>query len=139
MADKRTDRGASTLELALLTPVLLFVILGVIQATMVFHARHVALAAAQAGARVAREQRSGNWQAAARHEGEQYAGKIGPGVLTRVHASAIADGDHRGVIVTGKAVQVIPFFPIPPVSERSEGPIECYRPDVGTGETCAGP
>ena len=43
--DRQRDRGASTLELALLTPVLLLVILAVVQFAMVFHARHVALAA----------------------------------------------------------------------------------------------
>ena len=138
MANKRTDRGASTLELALLTPVLLLVILAVLQATMVFHARHVALAAAQAGARVAREQRTGDWQTAARQEGEEYVGKIGPGLLTGVHVHPDAHGNVRGVTVSGHSVQIVPFIPFP-VSEHSEGPIECYRPDVDTGDACAGP
>src|SRR5262249_52586094 len=110
MADKRTDRGASTLELALLTPVLLLVILAVIQFALVFHARHVALAAAQAAARVAREQRTGDWRAAARAEGVEYVNKIGPKLLTKV--SAVPDGTAgvRGVTVGGDAVPIVPFF-----------------------------
>jgi TadE-like protein len=135
MADKRTDRGASTLELALLTPLLLLVILFVIQFALVFHARHVALAAAQAAARVAREQRTGDWEAAARQEGVEYVNKIGPQLLTGVSAVPNGDANVRGVTVGGYAVPVVPFFKFH-VSEHSEGPIECYRPDVGTGQTC---
>jgi TadE-like protein len=134
--DKRTDRGASTLELALLTPILLLVILFVVQFALVFHARHVALAAAQSAARVAREQRTGDWHAAARAEGVSYVNKIGPQLLTGVTAEPDGDADQRGVTVGGWAIPVVPFFKFH-VSEHSQGPIECYRPDVGAGTACA--
>jgi Flp pilus assembly protein TadG len=134
---RRTDRGASTLELALLTPVLLFVILFVVQFAMVYHARHVALAAAQSAARVARAQRTGDWQAAARAEAFSYVDKIGPQLLTTVRADMGEDQNNRWVTVRGNAVQVVPFVPLH-VSERSGGPVECFRPDVGTS-TCEGP
>jgi TadE-like protein len=131
----RRDRGANTLELALLTPVLLLVILFVVQFALVFHARHVALAAAQAGARVAREQRTGDWRSAATTEGVQYVNKIGPQLLTKVNAIPEEDvGRHvRGVTVVGYAVPVVPFFRFQ-VSEHSSGPIECYRPDNTLGQ-----
>jgi Flp pilus assembly protein TadG len=135
MVKQRTDRGASTLELALLTPVLLLVILSVVQFALVFHARHVALAAAQAAARVAREQHTGDWRAAARAEGIDYVNKVGPQLLTKVTARPEGDADQRGVTVGGEAVPVVPFFKFH-VSEHSQGPIECYRPDVGTGQNC---
>src|SRR3569833_4288637 len=86
---RRSDRGANTLELALLTPILLLVILFVVQFALVFHARHVALAAAQAGARVAREQRTGDWRSAATTEGVQYGNKMGP--QRRAKGSAIPE------------------------------------------------
>ncbi len=133
---KRTDRGANTLELALLTPVLLLVILLVVQFALVFHARHVALAAAQAAARVAREQRSGDWRSAATAEGVGYVNKIGPKLLTRVQAVPDGGANERGVTVAGDAIPVVPFFRFH-VTEHSGGPVECYRPDVGAGETCA--
>src|SRR5262245_47547726 len=133
---RRTDRGASTLDLALLTPILLLVILAVIQFALVFHARHVALAAAQAAARVAREQRTGDWRAAAQTEGVQYVNKIGPELLTSVSAVPDGDANQRGVTIGGNAVAVVPFLKFH-VSEHSGGPVECYRPDVGTGQTCA--
>jgi Flp pilus assembly protein TadG len=133
--DKQTDRGASTLELALLTPILLLVILLVIQFAMVFHARHVALAAAQSGARVAREQSAGNWKGTSEAKAREYVQQIGPDLLSGAAASAGGDQDQRWVTVTGTAVRVVPFLSFH-VSQRSGGPIECYRPDVGTGTTC---
>jgi Flp pilus assembly protein TadG len=138
LTSRRTDRGASTLELALLTPILLFVILFVIQFAMVYHARHVALAAAQSAARVAREQRSGDWMSAARTEAFSYVDKIGPELLTAVRADMGQDrNNNRWVTVGGYAVEVVPFVKFH-VSERSGGPVECFRPDVGTS-TCEGP
>jgi hypothetical protein len=134
-AGGRRDRGANTLELALLTPILLLVILFVVQFALVFHARHVALAAAQAAARVAREQRTGDWESAAKAEGVQYVQKIGPQLLTKVEAVPDGDENQRGVTIGGYAVPVVPFFKFH-VSEHSGGPIECYRPDVDTGDTC---
>jgi TadE-like protein len=134
-AIRRRDRGANTLELALLTPILLLVILFVIQFALVFHARHVALAAAQAAARVAREQRTGDWQSAAKVEGVQYVNKIGPQLLTKVEAVPEENAERhvRGVTVGGYAVPVVPFFKFH-VSEHSSGPIECYRPDSDTNQ-----
>jgi Flp pilus assembly protein TadG len=136
---RRTDRGASTLELALLTPILLLVILFVVQFAMVYHARHVALAAAQSAARVAREQRTGDWMAAARTEALGYVGKIGPQLLTGVRPRVGQDrNNNRWVTVSGDAVEVVPFMRFR-VSERSGGPVECFRPDVGGGAPCEGP
>jgi Flp pilus assembly protein TadG len=136
--DRRRDRGASTLELALLTPILLLVILLVIQFAMVFHARHVALAAAQSGARVARGQDRGDWKGAAEARAREYVQQIGPELLTGASARAGGDRSRRWVTVSGTAVRVVPFLTFR-VSQRSSGPIECYRPDFGAGTTCEGP
>jgi Flp pilus assembly protein TadG len=136
---RRTDRGASTLELALLTPILLLVILFVVQFAMVYHARHVALAAAQSAARVAREQRTGDWMSAARTEAYSYVDRIGPQLLTSVRPTVREDrNNNRWVTVGGYAVKVVPFVRFH-VSERSGGPVECFRPDVGGTSACEGP
>ncbi|MCA0308822.1 MAG: pilus assembly protein [Actinobacteria bacterium] len=47
------ERGAVTVEMVVLMPVLLATLFGGIQAGVVFHARHIAIAAAQEGARTA--------------------------------------------------------------------------------------
>lgn len=47
------ERGSVTVEMVVLMPVLLATLFGGIQVGMVFHARHIAIAAAQEGARTA--------------------------------------------------------------------------------------
>lgn len=48
-----SERGSVTVEMVVLMPVLLATLFGGIQAGVVFHARHIAIAAAQEGARTA--------------------------------------------------------------------------------------
>jgi Flp pilus assembly protein TadG len=132
---KDRSRGATSLELALLTPVLLFVILLVVQFAMVYHARHVALAAAQAGARVARGQDTGDWQSAAKSKAEAYARQIGPKIITGVVATPSGGADERFVDVEGEAITVIPFKRWH-VHQRAGGPTECFRPDRDGGVSC---
>ncbi|CNF09186.1 Flp pilus assembly protein TadG [Mycobacterium tuberculosis] len=138
----RPDAGVSSMEWALLTPVLLLVMLVVVQFAMVFHARHVALAAAQAGARVARTSPvGGGWEGAATAKATGSVREIGPDLLSGLQVRAGEENDERWVEVSGEAVQVVPFMTFH-VSQRSQGPIECFRPDVGSGTACqrgAGP
>ena len=54
------DRGASAVELAILAPALIFASLLIVQFAIWFDARHAALAAAQQGDLVAREDASVN-------------------------------------------------------------------------------
>jgi hypothetical protein len=129
------DRGATSLELALLTPILLLVMLTVVQFAMVYHARHVALAAAQDGARVARGQAQGDWKGLSEQKARSQVQRFGSRLLGNASAQAGGDANERWVEVSGEAVQVIPFFTFK-VRQRSGGPIECYRPDVDGGTQC---
>lgn len=130
------------MEWALLTPVLILLMLVVVQFAMVFHARHVALAGAQSGARVARTSPvGGGWQGAATAKAAGDVRRIGPELLSGLQVRAGEADDERWVEVSGEAVSVIPFMTFQ-VSQRSQGPIECFRPDVGDGVACqrgAGP
>jgi len=124
------------MEWALLTPVLILVMLVVVQFTMVFHARHVALAAAQSGARVARTAPAGGgWEEAATAKAAGDVREIGPELLSDLSVRAGESGDERWVEVSGYAVTVVPFMRFH-VSQRSRGPVECFRPDVGDGVAC---
>lgn len=126
------------MEWALLTPILILVMLVVVQFAMVFHARHVALAAAQSGARVARTQPAGGgWQDAAVTKATGDVQKIGPNLISGLDVTAGEANDERWVEVSGQAVRVIPFMTFN-VRQRSQGPIECFRPDVGPGTACEG-
>ncbi|WP_433328989.1 TadE family protein [Spirillospora sp. CA-294931] len=126
------------MELAILTPVLILVFMTVVQFAFVYHARHVALAAAQSGARVARTQpEGGGWQDAAETKAAGDVRKIGPKLITGLRVSSGEVGDQRFVEVSGQAVKLIPFMGFK-VVQRSQGPIECFRPDVGSGTACEG-
>jgi Flp pilus assembly protein TadG len=131
------DSGASSLEWALLTPFLIAFIMFVVQFAMVYHAHHVALAAAQSGARVARTDGSSTWQAKAERQATDSVAQVGPGLLLNTTAVASGDQRNRYVLVTGQAVAIVPLMTFN-VSEHAGGPRECFRPDVGGGTTCQG-
>jgi len=131
------ERGASAVELAMLTPLLIIIIAGTIQFAMLYHARHVALAAAQAGARVARATAgdpAGNWQEPARTKTFDYLRTIGPNLLeapTAQPLERVIGGQpvDVGIQVRGTAVRVIPFLTLT-VTEQSRGPVERFIPDT---------
>lgn len=115
---------------------LLLLIVLTLQFAMAFHARHVALAAAREGARVARNEDSANWEGLARERALAYVRHIGPRLLESPSVSAAEVGiEEREVVVRGVAVRVVPFLDFEVVA-RSRGPEECFRPDVGGGVRC---
>ncbi|WP_169729447.1 TadE family protein [Thermoactinospora rubra] len=125
-------------ELALLMPVILAVSLLIVQAALWFHGRQVAEAAAREGARVARAAPvdSGSWEADAEAKAMDLVHAVGPRLLSDARATATTRGaDERWVTVSGSAVQVIPLLPelAFTVTARSGGPVECFRPDDGSG------
>ncbi|HZD38761.1 MAG TPA: TadE family protein [Actinomycetes bacterium] len=125
------------MELAMLTPLLIIVIAGTIQFAMLYHARHVALAAAQAGARVARATAAdpqAPWEERARAKTTDYLQTIGPRLLQqpvtvtpleRFQGGQLVD---VGIEVRATAVRVVPFLTLQ-VTERSRGPVERFIPD----------
>src|SRR6201992_3699966 len=64
---RRDDRGSNVVELAILAPGFLAIIMLIVQFALWFNARQAALASAQAGAQVAREDAAtnGDWPALA--------------------------------------------------------------------------
>ena len=76
------DSGASSIELVLLAPLVILSILLVGQFAMWYQARHVAIAAAQAGARVARDTAQGlPWEDPATTAARSYARQLGGSLL----------------------------------------------------------
>ena len=134
------DRGASSIEWAILTPILVFVMLYVVQFGMIYHAQHIALSAAQAGARNARQQPE-QWNPGAAEQTTRTAiDQMGASLLHDVNIVATEqDGYTRSVVVTGPAVNVFPI-PLPfldlQITKTSQGAIECFRPDVGEATEC---
>jgi len=132
------DHGASAIELAILAPMLLVLIWLAIQYALYYQGRQVALAAAQVGARVAREEAETvpGWQANARNQAESYYNGLGTKVLGNgITAQAIRNGSNVQVTVTGQAASILFGLPLP-IHETAGGPIECFRPDLNGGQQC---
>ena len=132
------DRGASAIELAILAPALLIISMLIIQWALWFEARGVALAAAQAGARTAREQVPG-WPAQSRTDAEDFYGRVGTKLISGLAASVTPAGGQPSqvyVSVTGQIPTLIPFIQPLTVTEKAGGPVECFRPAQTGGAKC---
>ena len=129
------DRGASAVELAILAPALLFATMLIVQFALWFDARHAALAAAQAGARVARAEAAANprWGADAQQEATRYYDALGTKLLTGVHVPPpVRDGANRVyVTVTGQVAGILPWHMT--IQQTAGGPVECFRAAGGGG------
>ncbi len=132
-----SDRGASAVELAILAPALIFVSLLIVQFAIWFDARHAALAAAQQGDLVARENAAtnpGGWQGVAQNAATSYYHGLDTALISAVTARA-APGQAAGTVsvtVRGKMTGIWPLT----ISETVTGPIECFRTQVSQGAAC---
>jgi Flp pilus assembly protein TadG len=121
------DRGSSSVELVLLAPALMFAIFLLIQAALYMHARHVALAGAQQGARLARTSSAdSNALEQVRAATGSYLRQLGGGVLSDSQVSVSNANGIARVDVTGRAVSIIPGITLT-VRAHSAGPTEAFR------------
>lgn len=121
---RRDERGVSSVELVLYTPLLMFAIFLVVQFAMVYLGNNAASAVAREAARVART--TGD-PGQAHQAGVQYAANIGKGVLEDydVKVTMLDNGERVRVTVTGHAQEISPVG-VPLVSQTVEGPIERF-------------
>lgn len=131
------ERGVSAIEFVLLTPLLFFLLFGTVQFALYFYARHVAIAAAQEGDRVAREERADpneNWSSDAVAKANDWIGQLAPSLLA---GSGVNAGESGPVGRDGWTVSVT--VSVPPllswggvtVTETSSGPVEQFIQDTG--------
>lgn len=124
---RRDDRGSSAIELVLLTPLLIAMIFGIVQAGLVWHARHVAVAAAQQGARLARADTGAPLDpSAVRAQTIAYLHKLGADLVGDPVVQVTRSGGWVTVTVTGHAVSLLPGGTLT-VHGVSRGPIEEFR------------
>jgi Flp pilus assembly protein TadG len=130
------DRGASAVELAILAPALIFASLLIVQFAIWFDARHAALAAAQQGDLVAREDASvnpGGWQGLAESAATSYYRGLNTSLISGVTAQAApAANGMVSVTIKGKLTGIWPLT----ISETVTGPIECFRTQASQGVAC---
>jgi Flp pilus assembly protein TadG len=119
------DRGSVSLELAIVFPALLLIVTALIQYALWFHARSLALAAAQQGVSVARAYHS--TPAAGRGSALAFIAEHGADTLLNPDAttSTPATGQVQ-VIVTGWSVSVLPGVAGIAVSQSAAGPLERF-------------
>jgi Flp pilus assembly protein TadG len=104
----RDEGGASAVELVLYMPILMFTILFAVQFSLVYLGGQVASGAAREAARTARVTGdAGQAQA------------VGERIVRQIR-----------VTVSGQASKILPFLPIPRVSETVEGPVERFVQDT---------
>ena len=132
------ERGSSAVELAVLAPALMMICMLILQFGLWFNARQVALAAAQAGALVAREQAATNpdWAGAAQGAAARYYDSLHTSLLGRLTAHASGNtGTAVFVTVRGPlAYSVFGFFGLDlTISATAGGPVECFRPPGQNG------
>ena len=123
----RDEGGASAVELVLYMPILMFTILFAVQFSLVYLGGQVASGAAREAARTARV--TGN-AGQAQAVGERIVRQIGRGVLDDARVEPRVGAEQARVTVSGQASQILPFLPIPRVSETVEGPVERFVQDA---------
>lgn len=121
---RRREAGSASVEIAILFPLLLLLMLAVAQFGFWYHARHVALAAAEEGARAARVDTGTATAGAAR--AERFVHDLGAFFILNLEVGAARDQDIARVEVSGQARNVIPGLRLP-IREASQGPVERFR------------
>lgn len=123
----RRDEAASTsVEAVLLTPVLLFAVMLIVQFGLWFHAEHVVQAAAREGVRAARVESS--TAEVGRDRALAVVAATGPGTVREPQVTARIDAGRATVAVSGRAAQVIPGFSLP-VRAVATGDVERFTVD----------
>jgi Flp pilus assembly protein TadG len=135
--DRDADRGSSAIELAIFGFVIIFASMLLVEYGLWFEARHAALAAAQQGDLVARENAftdQQGWKSLAATAAHSYYLGLDTGVLSGVTATAYPGGQPDTVTVElkGSLNAVISL----PIDVTVTGPVECFRTDVSQGTAC---
>ncbi|MFF6969359.1 TadE family protein [Streptomyces anthocyanicus] len=116
------DRGDASIQMAIVFPFVLLATIAVIQASMWYYARQIALTAAREGVTAARTYQAGpaDGTARARQVLERTAGDS----LLSVSVSARSDGERVRVQVSGTAQSMIPGVPGLTITQSASGPVE---------------
>lgn len=125
LARGRCERGSTSLELVVAFPLVLLLIFGGLQAALYYHARNVALSAAQEGLRVARAESGSAATGAAR--AQEFVNEAGgPDVLSQLTVSPSRTTTAASITVAGRSFSVLPGIPGFWVTQTAEAPVERF-------------
>jgi len=130
-----SESGVTVVEFVLFTPILFLLMFGSVQIGLALFARHVAISAAQEGAREARETAespSTDWQTAAQGAATNWVtkllGDLVVGAPTATPLAPVPLGDQYpevGVQVQFSIVSIVPWWDFT-MNASSVGPVECF-------------
>ncbi|NBE91848.1 MULTISPECIES: TadE family protein [unclassified Nonomuraea] len=115
------ERGSATLEAALVYPAVLLLVMLTMNTALWFHARTLAMAAAQEGLRAGRAH--GSTLSAGQASAERFIRQAGGSFLTHPDVAITHDTDTLEVSVSGQAVSLVPLLTLP-VTQVARAPIE---------------
>ncbi|WP_239070169.1 TadE/TadG family type IV pilus assembly protein [Cellulomonas chitinilytica] len=115
------DSGVVSLEMVVLVPALMVMMFLGMQAALVYHARTVAIAAAEEGARAAASQ--GASTADGRAAAVAFAGDAGVGMFTATAIDVERTAEIARVEVTGTSVSVVPGWTVL-IAQSASAPVE---------------
>lgn len=121
----RGDGGAVTTELVIVMPLLLTLVMLLAQATVWWHAVHIAQTTAAQALAATRVQ--DGTVAAGHDEARHVLDELGHGPLRDVRITVTRTADQADVRITGTATSVVPFLHLP-VDTHASGPVERFRP-----------
>ncbi|MEW2425758.1 TadE family protein [Streptomyces nigra] len=118
----RQDRGEASLQMAIVFPFVLLATIAVVQASLWYYARQIALTAAREGVTTARayESTPAEGDARARDVLARTAGDS----LTGYSVFVSSDGQRVRVEVSGTALSMIPGLPGLQITQSASGPVE---------------
>ncbi|WP_199836152.1 TadE/TadG family type IV pilus assembly protein [Streptomyces sp. TP-A0356] len=118
----RDDRGDTSIQMAIVFPFVLLATAAVIQASMWYYARQIALTAAREGVTAARTYQAGPADGAA--QARSVLGRTAGDSLRGYSVLASSDGQRVRVQVSGTALSMIPGVPGLEVTQSASGPVE---------------
>ncbi|SHH34829.1 TadE family protein [Streptomyces sp. 3214.6] len=116
------DRGDASIQMAIVFPFVLLATVAVIQASMWYYARQIALTAAREGLTAARSYQASPADGAARTR--EVLGRTAGDSLRGYSVSASSDGQRVRVQVSGTAMSMIPGVTGLQVTQSASGPVE---------------
>jgi Flp pilus assembly protein TadG len=120
------ERGAGTTQVVVVFPAVFFMLMLVVQFGLWSHGQHVALAAAQEGARAGRVE--GATAARGRAAAEEFLASLNSEVIQGSSVVAERDAERVRVEVSGSSIEVVPGFHIA-IRAVSDAPVERFRGD----------
>jgi Flp pilus assembly protein TadG len=135
--DADRESGVSAIEFVLLTPLLFFLLFATVQFALYFFARHVAIAAAQEGDRVARAEAAHpgmDWSGDATKKANGWINQLAPnllsGAVVRIPPSTGQIGQQGWTVSVVVTATVPSLWGNLSVTETSTGPVEQFIPDT---------